>query len=254
MTPFWIATIALGCSLAGFLLGMLLQRHTPDDHKTGDSRDTVKMGLGLVATLAALVLGLLIASSKGSYDTQAGLVKEMAANLTILDRALARCGDEAKPIRTSLREGVEMMMGKMWPADGGQPAQLSARKVQEAGEELFDKMMALEAKTEAQKAMKPRAQDLMLALGQARQKLIAQQQSSIPMPFLVVLVSWVTLIFASYGLLSPRNVTAVVVQVICMLSVASALFLILEMDRPFVGMIRVPSAPLSEALSRMKDG
>jgi hypothetical protein len=91
----------------------------------------------------------------------------------------------------------------------------------------------------------------MIGMAQTRQRLLAQKESSIPIPFLVVLGFWLTILFGSYGLLAPRNLTVLTVLIVCMLSVAGALFLVLEMDRPFDGIIRVPSAPLREVLSRL---
>src|SRR5262249_17851561 len=93
--------------------------------------------------------------------------------------------------------------------------------------------------------------EILISLAQTRQRLLAQKESSIPLPFLFVLGFWLTILFASYGLLSPPNATVLVVLVVCMLSVAGAVFLVLELDRPFDGIMRISSAPLRAALSRL---
>jgi hypothetical protein len=79
-------------------------------------------------------------------------------------------------------------------------------------------------------------------------RLAAQRESSIPLPFLVVMVSWLVVLFAGYGLLAPRNMTVVLVLLICALSISTALFLILELDKPFDGYLRVSSTPIRDAL------
>ena len=81
--------------------------------------------------------------------------------------------------------------------------------------------------------------------------LYEQSRSSIPMPFLVVLVSWLAVIFAILGLLAPRNGTVYVVILVCALSVSTAVYLILEMDQPFEGILQISSAPLQSALTEI---
>src|SRR5262249_12080836 len=106
-------------------------------------------------------------------------------------------------------------------------------------------------KTDTQRLLKSRSLEIMISMAQTRQRLATQKESSIPLPFLLILGFWLTLLFTCYGLLAPRNLTVVVILVICTLSVSAALFLVLAMDRPFDGMIRVPSAPLRGALSQL---
>jgi hypothetical protein len=230
---------------------MLLQRRLPVHHLSGESKDTVKLGLGLIATLTALVLGLLVATTKGTYDAQSAAVKEIASNIALLDRILARYGPETKEVRQLASKVVKGLLAQMWPEDDGRPAQLAGGEVRTVGEELFDMIALLEPKTEAQRMLKSRAMEIVIGLAQARQRMLAQKDSSIPTPFLVVMLFWLTILFGAYGLLAPRNVTVFGVLVVCMLSVAGALFLVLEMDQPFGWIMRVPNAPLRELLSRL---
>ena len=251
MSSLAIAGIMFGCILAGTLLGMLVQRLLPVHHLSAESKEAVKSGLALIATLTALVLGLLVATTKGTYDAQSAAVKDMAANAALLDRIFVRYGDDAKECREMLAGVVKSMLDHMWPEQSGKHADLSAVEARGAGELLFDKVSALDTKNDAKKQLlKSRAMEIMISMGQTRQRLLVQKESSIPTPFLVVLGFWLTILFGSYGLLAPRNATVYVVLVVCMLSVVGALFLVLEMDRPFDGIIRVPSAPLREVLNR----
>ena len=234
--------MAFGLVLIGTLVGMWVGRILPSHHLSGESKDVVKQGLALIATLTALVLGLLVASTKGTFDSQSTTVKELAANVAVLDRALARYGPETKDIRASLVNLVQVILDQMWPQDSGHAANLTSAEIRASGEGLFDKIAALEPKTDVQRLLKGRAQEIVIALAQTRQRLLAQKESSIPIPFLAILGFWLTFLFGCYGLFAPRNLTVFLVLVVCMLSVTSALFLVLEMDRPFDGMVRIPSA------------
>jgi hypothetical protein len=244
------AGVAFACILTGTLLGMLIARFLPAHHLSGDSKDVVKQGLALIATLTALVLGLLVATTKGTFDAQTGAIKELSANVALLDRVLARYGPETKEIRTSLASLVDLMLKQVWPEEGGR-ADLSSSELRVAGEAMFDKVSELQPKTDAQIMFKNRALEITISLAQTRQRLLAQKESSIPLPFLIILGFWLTILFGCYGLLAPRNLTVFVVLVVCMLSVSAALFLVLEMDRPFDGIMHVSSAPLRAAHARL---
>ncbi len=151
-----IAAIVFACILAGTLIGMFIARVLPEDHLNGESKESVKQGLALIATLTALVLGLLVATTKGTYDNQSSAVREIAANVTVLDRLLARYGSaETKEIREAIPAGVQSLIDVMWPnSNSVNPAEMRV-----AWETMFDKISALEPKTDAQRMLKPRAGD-----------------------------------------------------------------------------------------------
>jgi hypothetical protein len=237
--------------LAGTILGMRAQRILPSEHLSAESKDAVKSGLALIATLSALVLGLLVATTKGTYDTQSAAVKEFASNVALLDRVLEKYGTDADKARRLLPGLVNSSLDHMWPENSAKPVDQTARELRAIGDALFDSVTALQPNSDAQRMLKSRALEIMIGLAQSRQRMLAQKEDSIPTPFLVILGFWLTILFASYGLLAPRNATVFVVLVVCMISVAGALFLVLEMDRPFDGMIRVSDAPLREAHSRL---
>ena len=116
---------------------------------------------------------------------------------------------------------------------------------------MYDKIAALSPneKDGAQIALKARALEITVDLLQDRLRLFTRQDSSLPLPFLVVLASWLLILFAGYGLLAPRNATVVTVLFVCTLSVSAAIFLLLELSTPFAGMLRVSSGPLRDALA-----
>jgi len=205
--------------------------------------------MGLVATLAALVLGLLIASAKGSYDSQSTEVTELSAKVVFLDRVLAHYGPEAREARELLRSSVARAIDQMWSKD---PAILFKATPGTAGAEaLADKIQELSPKNDSQRAIQSQAISIVMALGQTRWLLYEQRLSSVSMPVLVVLTFWVTALFVSFGLFAPFNTTTIASLVVSALSVSGAIFLILEMYTPYAGLIQISSAPLRAALAQL---
>lgn len=228
---------------------MVLHAVLPDHHLTTDSRDVMKLGMGLIATMSALVLGLLIASAKGAYDTQRNELTQMSAGVILLDRVLAHYGPETKDARAQLRRTVVGLHDRMWPEEISHNAQMEPPST--AGEDLFDQLQALSPQTDALRLLKAQALKNAIDLGQTRWLLFEQSGSSIPFPFLVVLVLWLTILFGTFGILTPRNPTVVVTLFLAALSVSGALFLILELDQPFTGLIQISSAPLRNTLAQL---
>jgi hypothetical protein len=245
-----IAGVIFACVFGGSLLAMWLGRALPEHHMRPESKEAVKFGLAFLATLSALVLGLLIAAAKGTYDTQNSAVRQMAADGLLLDRVLERL-PETKEARQLLRRAGALTLNRLWPEEEGRSGDLTPGEARNLLEAFYDKVAGLAPQNEAQRALRGRALDVTNNLEQTRLRLFAQKDSSIPVPFLVVLVFWVVILFAGYALLAPPNLTVVGMLLICALSVAGAVFLILELDRPFGGILRVPSAPLRDALSQM---
>lgn len=252
MSPLPISAIIFACVFGGALIGVLLRARLPEHHLAAESKYVVKLGMGLIGTMTALVLGLLIASAKSSFDAQRNGVAQLAANIISLDRALAHYGPETREIREQLRTSVDDLLHRTWPEEFP-PSERPEGKGGTEGryEDLYDKILALTPKTEAQRTFQAQAQRIAFDAGQARWLLFTQRTSSIPTPFLVVMVCWLVLIFGSFGLFCPRNITALVSLLVCALTVSSAIFLILELDRPFNGLIQISSTPLRSALEQL---
>ncbi len=247
MSALAIGCIVFVCVFGGALLGLFLRTVLPEHHLSSDSKDVVKLGTGLLATMAALVLGLLIASAKSSYDAQSSEVTLMSTNIVLLDRALAHYGPETKEARDLLRRSVAGTLDQMWPKDRSGPAQLQPAP---GAEGLYDTLQALSPRNEAQRSLRAEALAIAIDLGRARW-LLFERGGSIPLPFLVMLIFWVAVIFISFGLFAPPNATVIAALFVCALSVSGAIFLILELDRPFEGLIQVSSAPLRNALAHL---
>jgi hypothetical protein len=237
--------------LAGIFVGSLLRRTLPQHHLDEDAKDVVRLGTGLIGTIAALVLGLLIASAKSSYDTQSGQVQHVMADIVLLDQLLAQYGPEARPVRESMRQAVGPLAERLWREGSAVSATGAPFAATTAAEDVFTKIGELSPQTDAQRSLKERAIQASTDLAQTRLALFVQAGSSIPMPFLGVLVFWLAIIFASFSLFARLNPTLIAVLVVLALSASCALFLVLELSQPFAGLMQIPSAPLRNALPRL---
>jgi len=203
MSSIAISSLVFACVFAGAVLGMFLRAALPKHHVGADSIDAVKLGMGLVATLSALVLGLLVASAKSSYDAQSSELTEMSSKIVLLDRVLAHYGPEATEARDLLHSSVARALDQMWSNDRASSSQLEPRSA--GGEALFDKIQTLSAKDEVQRSLKSQALSIAMSIGQTRWLMCEQGAASIFMPLLVVLVFWLTALFISFGLFAPHK-------------------------------------------------
>lgn len=249
MSSTTISGIVFACVFGGALLGMILRRILPHHHLSPDSKDTIKLGIGLIGAMSALVLGLMVSSAKGSYDTQKSELTQMSARIIVLDRVLAHYGPEALQARDLLRTLVARILEQIWPEERSSAALLAPGVA--GGEAFYDQIQELTPKNEAQRALQSQALSIAMDVGQTRWLLFQQAGSSISTPFLVVLVFWLTINFLSFGLFAPPNTTVIATLVLCALSVAGAIFLILELDHPFEGLIRISSEPMRKTLASL---
>src|SRR5215471_3856935 len=241
--------IVFGCLVGAVLLGMSLRRLLPEHHLSADSRDVIKLAIGLIATMSALVLGLLVSSAKGSYDTERSEVIQMAAKVAFLDRLLAVYGPEAAEARVRFHGAVKEAVQQMWPEETRQPAQLAPNA--QAGNALYGVIQALSPQNDAQRKLKEQAISVGIDIGQLRSLLVAQGVPSISTPMLIILVSWLAIIFLGFSALAPPNITAMLALIVSAVAVSGAIFLILELDQPFSGVIRIPSEPMVNALGQL---
>ena len=237
------------CVFGAAAAAMLVRNALPKHHLSADTKDLVKLAMGLVATMAALVLGLLVASAKGSYDTQKAEVVQMAGKVAFLDRTLAHYGPEAVEARAVLRRALEVAITRIWPENKLQEGPLAPPAA--GGEAVFDVLQKLAPQTEAQRTLKALALALASDLGQMRWLLFEQAGSSISTPLLVIVVFWLAILFFSFGLFGPANSTAVAALMVAALSVSGAIFLVLELDQPFSGLIQISNQPMLNALSQL---
>jgi hypothetical protein len=248
MNAVTISLVAFACIFGSGLLGLLLNKILPEHHLSTKTRDAVILGAGLIATLTALVLGLLVSSSKGTFDTMNAELTQNGANIILLDHVMASYGQETKEIRDLMRRivatRIEMIQGA---GKGNQSGVLEAER-QTGMEGVQDKLRRLEPQNEYQRFLHGQALQLAGNIVQARWLMVEQAQNPLPTLFLVILVFWLVIFFLCFGLFAESNGTVIGILFVCCLSVCCAIFLVLEMSHPLQGMIRLSSAPLRAAL------
>jgi hypothetical protein len=249
VSPLLMSVIAFACVLGGMVLGMFLRNRLPGHHLSGDTKDVVKLGTGLIGTIAALVLGLLIASANSTFQTQSGQVQQLTADVVLLDRTLAQYGPETDSVRNLLRRAVGSMADRIWREKGSASGKVAQFEASAAALSLYDETLKLSPRNETQRSLQARAIGTLQDLGKTRLLLFAEGGTAIPMPFLVVLVFWLAIIFASFSLFAAHNATTIVALCIFALSASAAIFLILELGEPFTGLMMISSEPLRNALT-----
>src|SRR5438876_3036895 len=228
------------------LLGARLRRLVPAEHLSTDSKDAVKLALGLVATMTAILLGLLVSSAKSSFDTARSEVMQMAAKIALLDRVLMLYGPETADARRALRDAIAEGVRRTWPADQSGAVRLEPN--QKMGDAVYEAISHLRPQDEAQRGLITEAARLMAQLAELRALVQRQALSSVSKPLLIALILWLVVIFFGFSLLAPSTATSTFALIAGAFSVACAVFIILELDHPFAGVIRIPSDPMINTL------
>ena len=253
MSSIAVAAIVFACTFLGALAGLALHGRLPQHHLDTSSKDVVKLVMGLIATVAALVLGLLISSAHRSFEAQGAEVQQIAVHLFQLDQALQRFGPDAADARKLLHRIVEAEIDYVSTSDGAAVTTDKPLQAQKAAATLFDTIGNLSPKTDAQRFTQGQALRLLTGLADTRLLLNEQARGSLSWPFLVVLVFWLTVLFLGFGLLARKNPTVVTALVLGAISVAGAIFLILELNRPYGGVMEISITPLRNAFIQMNN-
>jgi hypothetical protein len=248
MNDLLLSLIVFAVIFAGALLGVVVRPLLSEIHLRPDSKDVVKMATGLIGTLAALVLGLLIASAKTSFDQKVNQVRQLTATVIVLDDLLAQYGPEAAPLRTHLRQSIPPLADRIWheqESPTGNPVHFESSAQSSAFE---NELQRLSPNNDTQRSLQSRAIQAFTEGAQTRLLLFAQAGGSIPVPFLIILVFWLSAIFVSFTLFARSNLVMMTSLLICALSFAGAIFLVLELDNPFTGLMGISSTALRGAL------
>jgi hypothetical protein len=245
---FAISLTACVVMLGGAFAGVLLRKVLPEHHLNDHSKDIIRLGSGLVATISALVLGLLITSAKNTYDTQRNEIRQITAKLVLLDSQLKRFGPEARHARELQRQAMAPMVDRIWGERAVRSTTGAPYRPSAEGDLVYEAIEGLVPKNEVQRSIKFQALQTTTNITESRVLLFEQSDAGLPTPLLVVLVFWLTILFAGFTLFSPINPTAGVALLIIAMSASGAIFLILEMSNPFSGLMQIPIAPLRDAL------
>ncbi len=250
MSSTGIALLSFGCIFGGTLIGLAVRTIVPTDHLSEESKDAVKVGAGMISMMSALVIGLLVSSAKNNFDSANTALVQGGARIILLDRVLANYGPETKPVREHLRQAVASAIQLLWPEQHVENSLQTFEKISPM-EQLLQRIRELQPQTDIQRSLQQQALGICNDVLLSRWVQIEQAQSSVPPAFLVVLLFWLTVLYASFGLFAPRNLTVITAMCIGALALATALFLILEMNRPMAGAMKVSSAPLVKALEHI---
>ena len=249
MSTIGISSIVFAVVFGGALLGMFLRRILPENHLSDASKGIVMIAMGLVATMTAIVLGLLISSAKSSFDALSHEITGTSSDIILLDRTLALYGTETKEARDLLRTAVANVLDFMELKKPGVPVHLAVST--RDTDSIFEKIQGLLPKDDRQRSLRAEALSILSEIRKTRWLMYEQQADLISMPMLVILVLWLTALFISFGLYAPTNGTVVTSFLVSALSVSCAVLLILELYAPYKGLIKVSSAPLRAALTQL---
>jgi len=250
MNSIIVSILVAACVFSGSLAGLFMHRLVRPALLTKESQDAVRLGIGMLSVLSSLVLGLLIATAKGSYDTSDQAVRGYAAELALLNETLRDYGADASVPQGLLRQYTETLLHDIWPTGGG-PPHLSDEPSWRLMEQVREAVRALTPVDDGQKWLRDQALTINIELLRQRWLLIGEQGATVSPTVLVILVSWITVIFVSFGLNAPRNALVIVAFVVCGMAIGASIFLILEMDRPLDGVLQISSWPLRNVLTQM---
>ncbi len=251
MSPYILGFFSAALIFVGGLVGLALQRCLPSHHLSKEMQDLVKLSAGMIGTLTALVLGLLVSSAKGSFDTINSGILQGSAKIIYLDQTLLRYGSETAPVRLQLKEVIRTGLINIWPEERGARPALAAFEGTNGIGLIQDALSTLTPRSPVQQVALNQAQQITSDLGQNHWLLVEEIHNQLPTPLLLILVFWLFLLFVSFGLFAPRNLTALIVLGVGACAVSGAVFLVLELNQPFDGLIRVSPEPLRNALQHL---
>ena len=242
-----IALSSFGLILVSIGGGLLLRYKLPDEHLSGDSKEVIRLATALIGTMAAVVVALLFASTRSSYEATNSNVARLTAGVVELDQLLKEYGgQESVMLRQALRGDVTSMVSAIWRDDALVTGELLRPMTHE--ETVLYKLRQLEPKTPVQNAIKARALVVSNDIEQTRLTLLSQPPDALSRPFITVLVLWLCFIFASFSMSSKANPTLVAVLLICGFTASTAIYLILELGQPFDGLLQLSNSALRRAL------
>jgi hypothetical protein len=243
-----VALVMLAVVFGGALFGLWLQKVLPDQHLSAESKEIVRLATALVATISAMVLGLLVSSAKSNFDRFDDELTQNAARIVMLDRTLNEYGPETSDIRASIKANFAKRMERLFAGDKAVKHRGDGSLTVTQEENLDSRLFALTPTSPVQQGLQARAVELNGEINLTRALMHEQRKDTMPAPLLIVLGGWLSLIFATFGLFAPRNAVVIGALLVCAMSASGAVFLILEMNSPFTGLITVSSAPMHEAL------
>ena len=237
--------------LAGAFAGWTMRQRLPEHHLTDDTKSLVSVSMAVVATVSALVLGLLISNANTSFRALGGEVTTLSAQILRLDNILRRYGPDTYQARETLRQYAEQKTADLFPDDGAD-VRLDNPSTYELLQRLEDSVLELKPANPRDQWWLDQAMTLAGKIGDSRWLLIQQVAQGTPKTFLALVVFWLTLLFASFGLFAPRNLISAVTLTLCALAVAGALGMILTLEDGFGGLVHISPQPMRQAAKALE--
>lgn len=244
----WVYPIILGIVFSGALLGMLIGRLLPPQSATSETKAGVSVSMAVVGTLSALVLGLLMSNAISTFNARNAEVARLSADIIQVNRLLRRYGPEADVARGTLRRYTAIRLDDLFPTGTGKKPKLDDPAAVNVLERLQDQILSLKLADGRHRWLSSQAVQIAADLSEIRWLLVAQEKTSIPLPALILIVFWLTLLFTSFGLFAPRNITMTIALFLCALVASSALAMVVELYTPFIGTVRLSDAPMRYAI------
>jgi hypothetical protein len=231
----------------GAAIGLIAARSLPEHHFSDETRTAVSLSATVLGTLAALVLGLLISDASDTFSTLSDGVTEISVDLIRIDRLLDRYGPGAEAAQARLLAYAEAKRQELFPAPD--KPRIANDETARLLETTQDALLALPDLDVRHAWLRDKALELSDDLAQARWLLEQRSTSSIPVPFLLLLVFWLAIVFGCFGLFAPPNATAITTLFLCSVAISGGITMILELDQPFAGSVRISPAPMENAIS-----
>src|SRR5262249_34508294 len=203
-----------------------------------DTKNIVSVSMAMVATISALVLGLLISNANSSFSALGGEVTTLSAQILRLDRILHRYGSDADSARQTLFQYASQKTADLFP-ENPRDVHLSNPSTYQLLQQLEDEMLELKPADARDQWWLGQAMTLAGKIGDARWLMSQQVGQGTPKAFVGLLAFWLTSLFVSFGLFAPRNVTTALFLTLCAMAVAGAVGMILEFEKGFGALVHI---------------
>jgi hypothetical protein len=247
-----IQAVLFGCAILGLFLGGRLPSH----HLSSETKTVVSTCMAVVGTMSALVISLLISNGNAAFTARTENVTQLASDITQLNVLLERYGPETTRARDALQRYAAMKFEDLFPSKPDHRPNIDNPATRKVLEEAQDLILALRPRDDRQHWLAGQAMQLTVDLAGARERLSLQSVASVPLPFLGAVVLWLAVLFASFGLFAPRNVTAIAAMFCCAFAISAAIKLVLDMNTPIERRVRLSPPPIhitSDPLRRAID-
>ncbi len=247
-----ISSLVFALVIGGTFGGMVVRRFRPDERYNADSKDTIRLAIGLVVTMTSLVLGMLVSSGKTYYDGQKTEVAELSAEVMFINGLLIAYGPETQRLRVEIRIYIEGIVDRIWPEDGTEAVKL---KPLGNSETFYEHVQELAPKTPEQVAIRAELLSSILTLRRSYWFMfLKSEQPAMSVPLLAVVTAWLVIIFFSFGLFAPRLPNVISTLIVCAMAASAAVFIIVSLNSPFTGVMKIPPTAIRDVLSQLATG